>query len=162
MRSQSSIKDPSIVPPDETPEQKAAREKLLHRDHEMKEEAQELAIHFNNRLVDSLLRCIRNSLDAIKRRVFPAYVMILALHFLLPLCTACFSRLLNFSIKIATHLLSLSLRVNVSLHWKERDKYSNKRLRPSFPHVADSADAKIKKNAQGLINGLTVEIRLAE
>ena len=74
VRYHSTPKDPSIVPPDETPEQKAKREKLLHREHEFEEEAKELVIYFNNKFVDSLLTCIRNSLDAIKRRVFPAYV----------------------------------------------------------------------------------------
>ena len=69
--------DPSIIPPDETPQQKARREKLLHREHEFEEEAHELVMHFNNRLVESLLSCIRSSLDAIKRRVFPRYVTFL-------------------------------------------------------------------------------------
>ena len=66
--------DPSVIPPDETPQQKARREKLLHREHEFQEEAHELVMHFNNRLVESLLSCIRSSLDAIKRRVFPRYL----------------------------------------------------------------------------------------
>ena len=43
-----------------------------HRKHELEEEAEELVTHFNNKFVDSLLRCIRNTLDCIKRKVFPA------------------------------------------------------------------------------------------
>ena len=75
LKAQSQIKDPSVVPCNESHEHKVAREKMLHREHDLEEETKELANYFNNKLVDSLLRCIRNSLDAIKRRVFPAYVL---------------------------------------------------------------------------------------
>ncbi len=68
----SGSKNYAIVPPNETAEDKATREKNLHKEHELEEEAQELVVHFNHRLVDRLLKCIRNTLDFIKRRVFPA------------------------------------------------------------------------------------------
>lgn len=48
------------------------REKVLQRENDLEEEANELVNFFNHKLVDSLLRCIRNSIDLIKRRVFPA------------------------------------------------------------------------------------------
>ena len=69
------------MPPNEKPEQRIARERVLHRERDLEEEAQELAAHFNSRFIDSLLRCIRNSLDAIKRRVFSAYVSLIIFSF---------------------------------------------------------------------------------
>ena len=72
IRKDSHIPNPLEVPPDETPEHRIMREKVLLRENDLEEEANELVNYFNHKLVDSLLRCIRNSIDLIKRRVFPA------------------------------------------------------------------------------------------
>ena len=53
-------------------EDKAWKEKIAHRNAELEEEARELIMFFNHKLVDALLKCIRHSLDSVKKRVFPA------------------------------------------------------------------------------------------
>ena len=51
-------------------EELAWKERMKNQDLEFDEESLELINFFNNKLVDALLRCIRNSLDMLKRRVF--------------------------------------------------------------------------------------------
>ena len=72
IRAESHIPNPLEIPPDETPEHRIMREKLLLRENDLEEEANELVNYFNHKLVDSLHRCIRSSIDLIKRRLFPA------------------------------------------------------------------------------------------
>eukprot|EP00112_Aurelia_sp_Birch-Aquarium-sp1_P005844 Seg1660.5 transcript_id=Seg1660.5/GoldUCD/mRNA.D3Y31 product="Dynein heavy chain 8 axonemal" protein_id=Seg1660.5/GoldUCD/D3Y31 len=72
IKAESHIPNPYEIPPDETSEHRIMREKVLQRENDLEEEANELVNFFNHKLVDSLLRCIRNSIDLIKRRVFPA------------------------------------------------------------------------------------------
>jgi len=39
-------------------------------DGELEEESHELVNYFSHKMVDALLKCVRNSLDMLKRRVF--------------------------------------------------------------------------------------------
>lgn len=43
---------------------------MAAQDAELEEESHELVNTFGNKMVDALLKCVRNSLDLLKRRVF--------------------------------------------------------------------------------------------